>query len=125
MKKYILILCAVVGISLVSCEYDFYEGFTPPPPGGGDDPVLFQDQIQPIFTSKCTTCHGTGGQSPDLSDGNAYTSIMNGYVTAGDPEESKIYYYIAPDTSTHSRRKYSNEEASLVYLWISQGAEDN
>ncbi len=97
-----------------------------------DDPdakqVSFAKDIVPIFTSgnNCTACHNTGGTSPDLTAGKAYASLNSTrYINTATPAESKIYHYIEPGTSTHTRKKYTAAQAALVLGWIQQGAKDN
>lgn len=124
MKKIAFILMVILGFT--ACNYDFIE-----PEVVNIDPtdtISFQSEIIPIFTTndKCTSCHKTGETAPDLSEANAYNSIMNdNLVVDGDAEGSKIYYYPAPSTSDHSWEKYSEEDAQKVLVWIEQGALNN
>ena len=53
-----------------SCEKYVYELETIDP----GETVLFQTQIQPIFTGSCIVCH-KGSRNPDLRDGFSYASL--------------------------------------------------
>jgi len=125
LKKLIFIGIAAVLVVLSSCRYD-YITFEEPPL---NDTVYFASQIEPIFNDNdnCTACHNTGGQTPDLTTGNAFSSIqaMN-LVNVTDPESSILYTEPDPNnTSVHSWKKYTPQEASLVLTWIKQGALNN
>jgi len=127
MKKQYYILTFVFllfMIGLSSCKYDNVIEPAPPSP---TDTVSFSQQIQPIFTSNCISCHKTGAQAPDLTAGNAYTDIMNmNLVNTTSPESSTIYWHPSPDNPTaHAWEKYTANQAALVLIWIQQGAKDN
>lgn len=123
-KKFIFLVIA--GIAVYSCTYDFIkEDTTPINPG---TPVSFSQQILPIFTNNnnCTSCHKPGGQNPDYTAANAYTSIMNNnVVNLASPASSPLYTVPDPATGTHSWKKYTATQAQLILLWIQQGAKNN
>ncbi len=133
MKKhynYFLIFISLLFIAaLSSCQYD---NITPEPvtPIDTTQVISFATQIQPIFsTQKCTTCHKVGGSepSPNLTEGNAYNSIISmNLVDLANPENSLIYWYPDPaDTQHHTWQKYTANQAQLVLQWIKQGAKNN
>jgi hypothetical protein len=117
----VVLMFLLMGIT--SCEYEFIEIDEPDP----DIPVSFADDILPIFTAgnNCTVCHRTGSQSPDLTAGNAYNSIVPNLINSSEPESSIIYSYPSPLTSSHGFKKYTQTQAALVLAWIRQGAENN
>lgn len=129
MKKYMIFIFAVVlGMLFNACEYEFIE--VQEATGGGEptgtETVSFSNDVLPIFTNYCISCHKTGGQAPDLTADNAYNSLFNGgYVVISSPNDSKIYTYPNPTTSTHSRKKYTAAQAELIYTWIDEGATKN
>lgn len=131
MKKIISLLTVLVVTLLFSgCTYNFIiPEELPPDPTDPDTPqISFSSEILPIFNNgnNCTSCHGTGGTSPDLTSENAYNSINNSkYINTGTPEESKIYTHPHPDTDPHKQKKYTANEAALVLGWIVQGAQNN
>ena len=113
-------------IGLNSCSYD---NIVEPAPPNPTDTVSFSQQIEPIFNSGnyCTSCHTTGVQAPDLTTGNAYTSIINmNLVNTSSPETSTLYWYVSPENNAdHTWKKYTTTQAALVLLWIQQGAKNN
>ena len=53
--------------------------------------VTFSADIIPIFNTSCNAigCHSAGGQKPNLTSANAYTSLTTGgYVDTSVPENS-------------------------------------
>ena len=130
MKKFkIFFFAAVIGLIISACEYNFLvEEELPPINGGGngEETVYFSTDIQPIFTANCAGCHNTGGRAPDLSAGKAYQSIGNAkYINVSSPEQSLIYAYPGPGTSTHTQKKYTAAQAQLILVWIQEGAKNN
>ena len=119
----------MVAFLINGCAYNFIIPEEVPPAIDPDDPdapqISFATQIIPIFTSSCTACHD-GGQNPDLTSANAYSSLNSTrYLNSASPEESLIYKHPAPETSTHTQKKYTATQAALVLGWIQQGAKNN
>ena len=113
-------------ILISGCRYNFIvpEETVDPNPGG--EPVSYATQVQPIFTAKCIECHKQGGTAPNLTAGSSYNQVVPAHVDLAKPEESDIYKYPSPtSTSLHTWRKYSTNEATLVLTWIKEGAKNN
>ena len=117
------------------------------------EPVSLQDDLVPIFVGHCFDCHmlvEQGGLS--LLAANAYKELVGvpnslGYrdsmprVTAGDPEQSYLLNKILgcdqadpnwgflqgdmPPSLLPDSIPLTNEQKSLIWSWIEQGAEDN
>lgn len=107
-----------------SCTYKYVE----PETISLTDSVSFSTQIQPIFDANCTSCHKPGAANGlDLTAPNAYSQIKStGLIDANyDAANSKLYTYVEPSSSTHSWEKYSDSEAQLISVWITQGAKNN
>jgi mono/diheme cytochrome c family protein len=102
---------------IASCEKYAYEVETIDP----EEPVLFQTQIQPIFTSNCVVCH-KASRAPDLREGNSFTALTEGgYVTL--PAESSILY---TKLLEGSHKAFTLDiEKQLILTWIRQGAQNN
>lgn len=66
MKKTTLLtltaLVAIVCTLTIACKKS--SGGTPTPPPAG---TKYFAAVKQIITNSCTTCHGTGGRTPDLS----------------------------------------------------------
>lgn len=83
--------------------------------------VLFQTEIQPIFTDNCIVCH-KGSRNPDLRDGFSYESLTTGGYVNLPAAESRLYKQI--NSSSHT--SLTNEtQKQLIYNWIDQGAQNN
>ena len=100
-----------------SCEKYAYQLETVNP----QEPVLFQTQIQPIFTSNCITCH-KGARNPDLRDGFSYASLTTGNYVTTPAENSRLYRQIT--SGSHSPFTLDAEK-QLILIWIGQGALNN
>src|SRR4051794_6677880 len=56
--------------------------------------VSFSQDLQVIFNKSCSVsgCHSAGGQTPNLTTGNAYNSLITGsYLDKSSPENSFLY----------------------------------
>lgn len=118
----VLAFCAV-GIS--GCQYEFIE-----PERVIVDPTVeikFSQEIAPIFSNNnnCTACHRTGATAPDLTAERAYNSIVPALINTANPEQSTIYWFTHPNSTTHNWKKYTLAEAALILEWIKQGAKNN
>jgi hypothetical protein len=85
-------------------------------------PVLFQTEIQPIFSAKCDDCH-TSSRNPDLRDGKSYESLTSGGYVNLPGETSRLYLHMT--TSAEHIPRSSDKEKNLVLNWINQGALNN
>jgi hypothetical protein len=120
MQLFIIVLLACG--ALASCTW---EQVKPPKKLPIPDSVKFSTNILPIFSSNCALsgCHVKGGQSPDLSAQNAYTSLIYyGYVNVDFPDQSIIYQKITTG-SMGGKATITDEE--LILKWIQQGALNN
>lgn len=126
MKKIIfgfLVLFMVFGWE--SCIYDFV---APEPTDSVDPnvPISFATQIQPAFTASCILCHKPGGTSPDLTAGNAYTSINTSkYINTSSPTQSLIYRRSSTSGGFSGHATLPSAQAALLLGWIQQGAKNN
>ncbi len=114
-------LATLLGGTLASCtDYVNIKPKTVVP-----DSVKFTVNILPIFNAGCNIsgCHAKGGQSPDLSAADAYTSlIFYGYVDTDVPESSIIYQKIYTGTMKDNA---TEQDRKLILKWIQQGAQNN
>ena len=103
-----------------SCEKYSYD----PPTLDPNEEISFQEDILPFFANNCTGCHN-GAIPPDLTAGNAYEEIQDGYLSSdleNNPEESGIYSKLLE--SGHVARA-SDLERQMLLNWIRQGAKNN
>lgn len=117
MRQLNLLLYLLVIVGATSCEYT------------KDDPVItpenvsFNNDVQPIFTAKCTGCHG-GSISPDLREGYSYNSLTSTskYINTESPVQSYFYQKI----STGSMAQYCNDnDRAIILRWIELGAKND
>lgn len=122
-KLFKIVLVSIIPLVLFSCYYDEFpevieDGDVVIDPGTD---VSFKDDIAPIFvTYNCTQCHGASGQSPDLTPGNEYASLISGYVVPENSSESKLY-----TTLVDGHRNVDANSIALIKKWIDDGAENN
>lgn len=134
----------IVLIGLFSCKHEpLFVGGSPtipvdtttyPPDGKPCDPdtVYFQNDILPLIVGNCgiSGCH----DAATAKDGvilNNYANIMNtGDVKPGNPTGSEIYENIV-ETDLDKRMPpppsdaLSQEQITLIFKWIQQGALNN
>ncbi len=115
----ILTFFLFLALTFSACEY---EVITPETIDVSGD-VSFSTDIQPMFDADCAGCHN-GGTPPNLTEGNAYNSLISGgYVNTSDPENSELLIKI--DAGHPNDNATSAAERSLIVAWISQGAQNN
>lgn len=122
-KVRVLQAVSVISVMLVSMLFTSCEKVTYSVEAGGNpnETVLFQTQIQPIFSSICTTCH-KGTRNPDLRDGHSYTSLTTGGYVNLPAETSRLYEQI--NSSSHTSFT-TPAQKQLILFWIQQGAQNN
>jgi hypothetical protein len=112
----VVLLMAIAGFT--SCEKYTYN----PPAVDPNKEWSLKDDIQPIFTSKCISCHG-GALSPDLRSGNSWNSLTKGGYVNLPAETSRLYVQIT--TKSSHIPKTSDVEKQEILYWITQGAKNN
>lgn len=120
-KRNIFFILTVFSLFLWGCRYDF---IVPDevPVVDQEDPVSLATQVVPILAAKCTECHKTGGQTPDLTAANAYSQLVPKYVSTTSPATSKVYVFA---TSGAHYAKVSAAQGALILTWIQEGAKNN
>lgn len=110
------VLIAVVS-GLSSCEKYSYT----PPTVDPSATLLFQTDIQPIFSKNCISCHG-GTKSPDLRDGKSYKALSTGGYLTAPAESSRLFTTMSE--GDHISRSSETDRLKVLY-WITQGAKNN
>jgi hypothetical protein len=99
--------------------------------------VSFSNQIQPIFNSQCTGCHGgTGGLT--ITAGASYNNLVNvnaqsscpslKRVLPNDASNSVLYRKVSGTTCGQQMTQggaLSATDITLIRNWINQGANNN
>jgi len=116
-----LSIFAVVGFMLGSCKHKTdFDKLTE---------VSYSKQIAPIIISNCTSsgCHGDSAY--EKLSLTSYTKLINGGISPGSPEKSKLYSTLKSLGDDIMPKKPNNElsenQIQLIYVWIGQGAKNN
>ena len=85
---------------------------------------FFQQQVAPILTSKCLSCHGTEAKG-ELDLRSRDTAMAGGQsgpvILPGKPAESLLYEHVAAEEMP-PEEPLSSEEIAVLRRWIAQGA---
>ncbi|MGN8226456.1 c-type cytochrome [Gracilimonas sp. BCB1] len=98
--------------------------------------ISYSEDIQPIFTSNCGSCHiNSTTNGVNLTSYNTTINSMGSVaggpiVVPGEPENSPLVEKIKPDPSYGSRMPTTGQfltptEIAQIEAWITAGAEDN
>jgi hypothetical protein len=104
---------------LAACEKVVFEPVVIP-----NEDVSYLNDIQPIFTEKCVSCHPPT-KDLDLRDSYSYDELVPDFVTvsdSADPRGSVLYKKI---TGTSHNPKTTDIEKQKIEKWISQGVPNN
>mgnify|MGYP006274091993 CR=1 FL=1 len=116
----VFIIGLASALLIFGCEYTAFEAEELPEVS---EDVSFAEDVEPIFDAAgCTDCHN-GGQSPDLTTGNAYNSLTSNPDYVDLSSDDNIYTVAAPENSHF--KNYTSEQAALVKAWLEQGAPNN
>ena len=136
MKKftYIFSILIIFTLLLVSCYNDV--GPIEPEIEIPEEGVSFTEDIQPIFTQNCISCHPNSGNL-DLTQENAYSQIVNKTAAAysgirvipNEPENSILFKKIDHSNSFGANMPLggtlTDNEITLIKEWILEGAQNN
>jgi cytochrome c553 len=140
-QRALLIILSVAGVILVAaCASPTTQVATSQPPAatdssvtaapsGGDSSMSFSSDIQPIFTTNCTRCHGDSRQSGNLML-NTYSGVMAGgrhgaVVLPGKAVDSLLVQKITSGAMPKNGNRLSDAQIKLITDWINAGATDN
>lgn len=92
--------------------------------------VQFTKTIVPILTKSCAAigCH-SGSVAPNLTEANAYNSLVSGhYINVSNPASSEVYLWLTGKRSAVMPLGGANNPSNinaLILAWIKQGAKNN
>ena len=94
------------------------------------DKVSFSNDIIPIFSTSCVSCHVNGSQFPGLilTAELAYNQLLTDgvnapYVNPSDPATSSLY--VKMTTNMPPAGLLSSNQLEMILKWIEEGAENN
>jgi len=88
--------------------------------------VSFNSEVLPVFQTNCSECHGGGKSEAGLNLTN-YNGIMQG-ITPGNAYKSELYQSITATLGIMPPGKHdalNQDQRSLIFVWINQGAKNN
>ena len=85
--------------------------------------VDYYEDIEPIFNSRCVSCHGYSGGLSLLS----YYNLMNGsnngdVVVPGDHESSLLWQEVDSGDMPPGNNNLTSDQINLIAQWIDEGA---
>jgi len=91
--------------------------------------VSFANDVMPIFSASCNTCHG-GDQTKAGLDLTTYTSLMAGsmqgaVIFPGSPSQSVLVQQVADGEMPKRGDKLTAEQVQIISDWIAAGAPNN
>lgn len=97
----------------------------------GDLPeVSYSGDVKPVISSNCafSGCHGDSAYTQFSL--TSYEGLINGGITPGAPEKSKLYSTLKTlsDEDIMPKKPYNElteKQIQLIYVWIGQGAKNN
>lgn len=121
------VLVGSLSLLCFSCYYD--EGVEEIASDGDDTPVgeviSFKNNIQPIFTDNCVSCHDGNIAILNLTEGEAWDELVPQHVTLGDAENSRLYNYLPGNGHHDVGSTLSSSEIKRIKDWIDQGPVEN
>lgn len=128
-KKKIILIGGLLGMLMLLMNACYYDEVLPVDAVGDVGEVSFSKDIIPIFNASCnsTGCHNQGGQKPNLTPTNAYSSLTSGgYIDKNSPESSSLYQWMNGEKSLPMPLSGPNATYNAkVLAWIEQGALNN
>jgi hypothetical protein len=97
---------------------------SPNPSSGSGATATFSEVNTQIFQPLCVQCHGSGGNSPDLSSYSAFATNTT-FVVPGDPATSLVYEMVQSGSMPQGGPTLSTADLDLINEWITQGALNN
>jgi len=115
-----LLILTLFATTIFSCESVVLP--KPEPIEVDTTPISYADQIVPIWTQYCVSCHGASQQPPDLTPTGSYLSLTaRGDINLEVPEQSNIYVRMIDGTMPPAGA-LPDSLTNKVLNWIRQGA---
>lgn len=98
--------------------------------GASESMTLWTRQVQPLFDVQCVKCHGPierkSGLELDSPEAVAKGGDEGPVVVPGEPEQSRLYRYLAAEADPHMppKKQLTDAERDIVWRWILAMKED-
>jgi mono/diheme cytochrome c family protein len=91
--------------------------------------VSFANDVMPIFSASCNTCHG-GDQTKAGLDMTTYASLMAGsmqgaVIFPGSPSQSVLVQQVVDGEMPKRGDKLTAEQIQVISDWVAAGAPNN
>ncbi|MBI1848909.1 MAG: hypothetical protein HYR85_01055 [Planctomycetes bacterium] len=95
-----------------------------------EEPVTYQEHIQPLFRNECVFCHDADKMTAGL-DLSTYQAVMAGngggpVISPGSPDESRLYRVVMhleePFMPKSRKERLPDKDLDLIRRWIQGGA---
>lgn len=128
-RKLLCIICVIEMIALTGCGYtNTIETSAPPPSAGAtttpQSGATYTQVNSQILQPLCVSCHGSGGQRPDLSSYAGFATSTQ-YVVPGSPAQSQIYTITQSGQMPPGGPTLTSSQFDLLGSWIQSGAPNN
>jgi hypothetical protein len=98
--------------------------------------VSFEEDVLPIFTKKCMSCHNTEDESPSMLFLDSYKELMKGdskhgpVIKHGKGEQSILIHKLRGTAEfgkqmPRGKKPLDDELIDMISRWIDQGAKNN
>ncbi|CAA7600070.1 Cytochrome c family profile [Acididesulfobacillus acetoxydans] len=119
---------SLAGVLVAGMVFLTYQGMNSVPKALASAGVVvhpgFKENVEPIFQSKCITCHGTsGGYGLDN-----YTAVMKKNVVPGNPDQSKLIRKLEGSDKPQmpiGQPPLTSDQIQTIRNWIKDGAKNN
>jgi mono/diheme cytochrome c family protein len=85
-------------------------------------PVSFEADIQPIFVTKCTGCHGPDTRIKEMNlsslDGIMKGSESGPVIVPGKPDESRLYQMVRDGKMPPGKTHLTEQQLAAIRTWI-------
>ncbi|PQO41323.1 DUF1553 domain-containing protein [Blastopirellula marina] len=90
-------------------------------------PVNFEQEIAPLLSQRCVSCHSPNIKKGELSLATPDDLLNNGFVVPGDPAGSYLLEVVVPADDQPAAMPKSGEpltkaEVDLLQRWVAEGA---
>lgn len=117
-----IILTILIVVTLQSCYYDNEEDLYPNPPECDTINVSYSQDVWPIISSNCTSCHSGGAPS-----GNVYLDNYDNIVIAADNGSlmGAIKHENGYSPMPKGGAMLSDCNIAIIQKWVDDGTPDN